>query len=175
MRAPCWAMVPRGNAVSWKLLAIGLLAAAAALAAIAIWQLVDRIRLRRRLAAIADVERVIAARRQALDVERVAAQRAFEAESAARRRAASAELAEHAAELQRERALATTELAETVRAASEVYERYTRARAAFRAELATLKASIAATRAELQQAQACPPELALVRSPAVPQSSLAGE
>ena len=100
MRAPCWAVVP-GNAVIWKLLAIGLGAVAVALAAFAIWELVDRRHMRRRLAAIADVEREIAARRQALDAECDGAQRAFEAESAARRRAVDAELAEHAAELQR--------------------------------------------------------------------------
>jgi multidrug efflux pump subunit AcrA (membrane-fusion protein) len=147
-----------GNAVIWKLLAIGLGGVAVALAVIAIWELIDRIHMRRRLAAIADVEREITARRQALDVERVGAQRAFEAESAARRRAVDAELAEHAAELQRARAKATSEFAETVRAASEIYERYTRTRAAFRAELAALKATVAATRAELQRAQVCSPE-----------------
>lgn len=157
MRAPCWPVIA-GNAVTWKLLAIGLAGVATALAAIAIWELIDRIHMRRRLAAIADVEREIAARRHALDDERAGAQRAFEAESAARRRAVDAELAEHAAELQRVRAKATGELAETVRAASELYERYVSTRAAFRAELATLQASVAAARAELHQAPAPPPE-----------------
>lgn len=159
MRAPCWAAVPRGDASSWKLLAIGLAVAIAALAIVAIRQLVDRIHMRRRLAAIADVEREIAARRQALDVERTAAQRAFEAESAARRRAVNDELAEHAAELQRVRAKATGELAETVRAASELYERYVRTRAACRAELTALQATVAAVKAELHQAPATLPEL----------------
>lgn len=159
MRAPCWAVIP-GNAVTWKLLAIGLAGVATALAVIAIWELIDRIHMRRRLATIADVEREIAARRHALDVERAGAQRAFEAESAARRRAVDAELAEHAAELQRVRARATGELTETVRAASELYDRYVRARAAFRAELATLQATVAATRAELHEAPAPPPERA---------------
>jgi hypothetical protein len=149
-----------GNAVTWKLLAIGLAGVATALAAIAIWELIDRIHMRRRLAAIADVEREIAARRHALDVERTGAQRAFEAESAARRRAVDAELAEHAAELQRVRAKATGELAETVRAASELYDRYVRARAAFRAELAALQASVTAVKAELHQAPAPPLECA---------------
>lgn len=160
MRAPCWAAVPRGDAASWKLLAIGLAVATAVLAVIEIWLLVERIHMRRRLAAIADVEREIAARRHALDVERTAAQRAFEAESAARRRAVDAELAEHAAELQRVRAKATGELAETVRAASELYERYVRTRAAFRAELTVLQATVAAVKAELHQAAVRPPELA---------------
>ena len=113
MRAPCWAVVP-GNAVTWKLLAIGLTAAAAGLAAVALWQLADRIRMRRRLAEIADLEREIAARRHALEVERAGAQRAFEAESAARRRAVDAELAEHAAELQRAQ-IAPTELSSAPR------------------------------------------------------------
>lgn len=167
MRAPCWAAVPRGDAVSWKLLALGLVVTTAALAIIAIRQLVDQIRMRRRLAAIADVEREIAARRHALDVERTAAQRAFEAESAARRRAVDAELAEHAAELQGVRAKATGELAETVRAASEFYDRYVRTRAAFRAELTALQATVAAVKAELHQAPAPPPELAGA-PPAVP-------
>ena len=167
MRAPCWAAVPRGNAMSWKLLAIGLAAAAVALAIVEIWLLVERIHLRRRLAAIADVEREIAARRHALDVERAGAQRAFEAESAARRRAVDAELAEHAAELQRVRAKATGELAETVRAASEFYDRYVRTRAAFRAELAALQVTVAAFKAELHQPPAPPPELAGA-PPAVP-------
>jgi hypothetical protein len=146
--------------VSWKLFAIGLAATAAALAIVAIWQLVDRVRMRRRLAVILDLEREIAARRHAIDVERAGAQQAFEAESAARRRAVDAELAEHAAELRRARARATSEFAETVRAASEIYESYTRARAEFRAELTALHATVATTRAELQQAQARPPELA---------------
>jgi len=158
MRAPCWAVVPC-NAVTWKLLAIGLAGVATALAVIAIWELVDRIHMRRRLAMIADVEREITARRQALDVERAGAQRAFEAESAARRRAVDAELAEHAAELQRVRDKATGELAETVRAASELYDRYVRTREAFRAELAALQATAAAVKAELHPT-ACPPELA---------------
>jgi len=158
MRAPGW--VAPDNAVSWKLLAIGLAATAAALAIVALWQLVDRVRMRRRLAAIADLEREIAARRHAIDVERAGAQQAFEAESAARRRAVDAELAEHAAELRRARASATSEFAETVRAASEIYERYAHARAAFHAELAALQATVATTRAELQQAQARLPELA---------------
>jgi len=159
MRAPCWAVVP-GNAMVWKLLAIGLGAAATALAMFAIWELIDRRHMRQRLAAIADVEREIAARRQALDAECDGAQRAFEAESAARRRAVDAELAEHAAELQRARARATDEFAETVRAASEIYERYTRTQAALRAELATLRATVAATQAELQRAQVRLPERA---------------
>jgi hypothetical protein len=159
MRAPYWAVVP-GNAVPWKLLAIGLLAAVAALATVAIWLLVERIAMRRRLAASADVEREIAARRQALDAERAGAQRAFEAESAARRRAVNAELAGHAAELRHARAMATREFAETVRAASEVYERYTRARSAFRAELVALQATVATTQAELQRAQVRPAERA---------------
>ena len=159
MRAPCWAVVPC-NAVTWKLLAIGLAGVATALAVIAIWELVDRIHMRRRLAALAEVEREIAARRQALDAERDGAQRAFEAESAARRRAVDAELAEHAAELQRVRAQATGELAETVRAASELYERYVRTRAVCRAELVALQATVAAVKAELHQAPAPPPELA---------------
>jgi hypothetical protein len=167
-------MVPRGNAVSWKLLAIGLAAAAAALAIVAIWQLVDRIRMRRRFAGIADVEREIAARRQALDVERAGAQRAFAAESAARRRAVDAELAEHAAELQLVRTQATHELAETVRAASEIYERYARARTAFGAELVALQAKVAAVKADLQQAPAHPPELAMVRSPAIQHPPIIG-
>jgi hypothetical protein len=135
--------------VGWKLLAIGLLVAATALAIVAIWLLVDRVRMRRRLAVVLDLEREIAARRHAIDVERAGAQRAFEAESAARRRAVDAELAEHAAELRRARASATSEFAETVRAASELYERYTRARAEFRAELTALKAMVATTQAEL--------------------------
>jgi recombinational DNA repair ATPase RecF len=157
MRAPCWAAVPRGDASSWKLVAIGLAIATAALAIVAIGLLIDRSRMRRRLAAIADVERESAARRHALDVERAGAQRAFEAESAARRRAVDAELAEHAAELQRVRAQATGELAETVRAASEFYDRYVRTRAAFREELAALQATVAAVKAELHP---CPPERA---------------
>jgi recombinational DNA repair ATPase RecF len=146
--------------LSWKLLAIGLAAAAVALAIVEIWLLVERIGMRRRLAAITDVEREIAARRHAIDVERTGAQRAFEAESAARRRAVDAELAEHAAELQRVRAQATGELAETVRAASELYERYVRTRTACRAELTVLQAAVAAIKAELHQAPARPPELA---------------
>lgn len=158
MRAPHWAVVPGGHAASWELLAIGLAAAATALAALAIWQLVDRIRLRRRFAGIVDVEREIAARRHAFDVERAGAQRAFEAESAARRRAVDAELAEHAAELQRVRTSATRELADTVRAAYEIYERYARARTAFRAELVALQATVAAAKAELH-AQPARPEL----------------
>lgn len=149
MRAPCWAVAPSGHVESWKLLAIGLAAAVAAFAALAIWQLVARIRMRRRFAGVVDVEREIAARRHALDVERAEAQRAFAAESAGRRRAVDAELAEHAAELQRARSKATCELADTVRAAYEVYERYTRARAAFRAELVALQATVATVKADL--------------------------
>lgn len=167
MRAPCWVAVPRSDAASWKLLAIGLAVAVIALAVVEIWLLVERIHMRRRLAAIADVEREIAARRHALDIERAGAQRAFEAESAARRRAVDAELAEHAAELQRVRAQATGELAETVRAASEFYERYVRTRAAFLTELTALQVTVAAVKAELHQAPACPSEIA-GPPPAVP-------
>jgi hypothetical protein len=156
-----------GNAVTWKLLAIGLAGAAIALAIIAVWELVDRIRMRRRLAAITDVEREIAARRHAVDAERAGAQRAFEAESAVRRRAVDAELAEHAAELQCVRAKATGELAETVRAASELYDRYVRTRAAFRAELAALQATVAAVKAELHQVPG-PPELCGAPPPVPP-------
>lgn len=166
MRAPGW--VPPDNAVSWKLFAIGLAATAAALAIVAIWQLVDRVRMRRRLAVILDLEREIAARRHAIDVERAGAQQAFEAESAARRRAVDAELAEHAAELRRARARATSEFAETVRAASEIYESYTRARAAFRAELTALQAMVSTTRAEVGGAQATRAVLAGAPSSAPP-------
>jgi hypothetical protein len=172
MRAPCWAAVPHGNGASWKLLAIGLAVATVALAIVEIWLLVERVHMRRRLAAIADVEREIAARRHALDVERAAAQRAFEAESATRRRTVDAELAEHAAELQRVRAQATGELAETVRAASEFYERYVRTRAAFRAELAALQATVATVKAELHEPPPPPPELAGA-PPVVPTSPAA--
>jgi uncharacterized membrane protein YccC len=159
MRAPCWAVVPGGHAMSWKLLAIGLAAAVAAVAALAIWQLVDRIRLRRRFAGIVDVEREIAARRDAFDVERAGAQRAFAAESAARRRAVDAELAEHAAELRMVRTQAAHELAETVRAASEIYEHHAAVRAALTAELVELQAKLAAVEVELN-AQPGQPELA---------------
>jgi recombinational DNA repair ATPase RecF len=172
MRAPCWTAVPRGDAASWKLLAIGLAVATVALAILEIWMLVERIRMRRRFAAVADIEREIAVRRDALDVERAGAQRAFEAESAARRRAVDAELAEHAAELQRVRARATGELAQTVRTASEFYERYMRTRAAFRAELAALQVTVATVKAELHEAPAPPPELAGA-PPVVPPSPAA--
>ena len=147
-------MVGGRDVLIWKLLAIGFAAATAVLAVIAIWQLADRNRVRRRFAEIVDLDREIAARRLAFRIEATEAQRAFEAESAARRRAVDGELAEHAAQIQLARVSATRELADTMRAASEVYAHHATTRAILVAELTALRAKIAALKADLKDAQA---------------------
>ena len=78
--------------MTWSLLTIGLGGVTAALAAVAVWQFVIRIRIQRRFAGIVDLEREIEERRDALDAELTARQHVVNAELTAWQQAVSAEL-----------------------------------------------------------------------------------
>jgi hypothetical protein len=126
----------------WKLLTIVLGVATAGVSALAIWQLVDRARLRRRFAGILDINREIVARRRTLNFGIAESQRAFDVEITARRRAIDAELAKQTTEIELARHNATQELADTMRKTSELRERYADSKAVYdhlRAELSVLE------------------------------------
>jgi hypothetical protein len=84
----------------WQLLAVLFGATTFAASAIAIWQHNERGRLQRRFAGVLDLDREIAARRHAFNVELSRRQIVFDSEIAARRRAIEGELAKQTAELE---------------------------------------------------------------------------
>lgn len=84
----------------WKLFTMALGTTTIALAVLAIWQLVDRARLRQRYATIIDLDREIAARRHAFNIDLATKRSVFDSDIAARRRALDAEFAKRAAEIE---------------------------------------------------------------------------
>lgn len=108
----------------WQLLAIAFGIATLALAMLAIWLFVDRAQLRRRFAGILDIDREIASRRHAFNIELSTRQSVFDTDIAMRRRMIDNELAKQCAELERARRSATQERADTMRKTSEMQEHY---------------------------------------------------
>jgi hypothetical protein len=128
--------------MTWKLLALVLGAVTGGLSVLAVWQLIDRARLRRRFAGILDIDRETAARRRALHFGMAESQRAFDVELTARRRENDAELAKQVVELALARRNATQELADTMRKTSEMRARYASAKVVYdrlRARLSVLE------------------------------------
>ena len=108
----------------WKLFTLALGTTTVALAVLAIWQLVDRARLRQRYEAIIDLDREIAARRHSFNIELATKKSVFDSDIAARRRVIDAEFAKRAAEIEVARRNATQELADPMRNGSELRPRY---------------------------------------------------
>lgn len=82
----------------WHLIAVMFGITTFAATAAAIWQTIDRNRLKQRFAGVLDLEREIAARRHAFNLELSRRQIVFDSELAARRRLLEAELAKQTAD-----------------------------------------------------------------------------
>lgn len=148
----------------WQLFALGFAGMTAGLAVLVVWQLIDRVRMRRKFAGIVDVDREVderlrvlgtevvtrqceveaelSARQHALDAELIARQLEVEAELSARQREVDARLARQTAEIEHARHDAAQELAETMRKTADIREAYASARLVYerlRAELSVLE------------------------------------
>lgn len=127
--------------MTWNVIVM-LGAANVGLAAVVVWQLIARARVRRQFAGIRDVEREIARRRKAFDREQASQRIELAGEIASRRGAIDSEVAAKTAELAHQHGAAMQELVDMMGKTTELQHNYATlvaAHARLRGELTTLE------------------------------------